>query len=537
MKRMLQLVLVGVFLLTSLDALAAARKEVRFDILDFRVEGNTVLPESTIQSVLAPYKGKDKDFVTVVEAVKALEKAYGARGWAAVRVLVPEQELENGIIRLAVRETRLGKIQVEGNKFFDRDNILAGLPDLRLRQPVNLRAVSSEIELVNENPAKNITMELSGGEKEDEIAALVKVKDEKPWKVGFTLDNSGDSKTGPARLGATFQHANLFNRDHFLALQYVTSPSEYESVNIFGSSYRIPVYALDGSIELFAAYSDVNSGSLALGGASSMQVTGRGTRLGIHFNKNLPRIGIYEQKISVGLDYRAYLNNVDFLGEQLGNDVTVHPFTFIYAGKLEWKDTSGGFYLGGAQNLPGTWDGKDSSSDFNRARSGAPDDYTVFQAGANVSQALPGDWQARAVVNAQYTWEPLVSGEQYGLGGAASVRGYNERELADDRGISASFEIYTPNLAPKLGIDRIIPTGAPLMLRGLLFYDVGYVNRADPLPGEAHSNTISSFGPGLRVTDGKFFTISSDLGIALEPIEAQTDRWDTRFHVALTVMF
>jgi hemolysin activation/secretion protein len=37
-----------------------------------------------------------------------------------------------------------------------------------------------------------------------------------------------------------------------------------------------------------------------------------------------------------------------------------------------------------------------------------------------------------------------VPGELFGVGGAQSVRGYEERELAGDSGLQASFEFTTP---------------------------------------------------------------------------------------------
>src|SRR5208337_901179 len=100
------------------------------------------LAADKINSILAPFTGKGKDFGTVQEALEALEKAYHDRGYTTVQVLLPEQELENGVVRLNVAETRIGHVKIEGNKFFDESNIRRSMPALREGQTPNINDVS-----------------------------------------------------------------------------------------------------------------------------------------------------------------------------------------------------------------------------------------------------------------------------------------------------------------------------------------------------------------------------------------------------------
>ncbi|MBL8880785.1 MAG: DUF58 domain-containing protein, partial [Phycisphaerales bacterium] len=48
--------------------------------------------------------------------------------------------------------------------------------------------------------------------------------------------------------------------------------------------------------------------------------------------------------------------------------------------------------------------------------------------GATLALPVADDWQLRTRVNTQWTPDALVPGEQFGMGGAQSVRGYEERE-------------------------------------------------------------------------------------------------------------
>jgi hemolysin activation/secretion protein len=502
----------------------------RFEIKNYRVEGNTVIAGDKLKSVLAPFTGKGKDFGTVQEAHETLENAYRSRGFFTVVVTLPEQEIETGVVRLKVTENRIGKINIEGNRFFDQKNIRGSLPELRQGETPNLNAVSRSLKLANENPAKKVNLQLLKSDKENEVDAKIEVKDEKPWKIGISADNTGDQQTGTMRLGILLQHANVFNRDHLLTLQYITSPEKIDKVNIYSVGYRIPLYSLGSSIDLIGAHSNVNSGAISAA-SYDMNVSGKGSILGLRYNQNLTRFGNYEHKLILGLDYRAYENNVDFQGIQLGNNVTVHPVSLTYAGTLTTENRiNAGFYLTNVQNLPGIWDNRDTGSDFENARAGAPRGYNIFRYGANLSYVTGGDWKVHALVNGQYTNDPLVPGEQFGLGGANSVRGFREREIANDRGYSGSVEIYTPDLSKLFGVKAV-------QSRALVFYDTGYVSRQNPLPGETASTEIASVGPGLRITDGKRFSVAADYGLVVNPPDQNTSKWSGRWHLSASVLF
>jgi hemolysin activation/secretion protein len=526
----------------ALIAYAADEKQdevPRFDINRFQVEGNTLLDKARVDKLLAPFTGKGKDFGTVQEAIEALEQAYRDRGFSMVAVTLPEQGIEHGVVVLRVIESRIGKIDIVGNHFFDQTNIRNSLPGLQQGITPNLNTVSKTLKLANENPAKKINLQLLNTDKENVTDAHIEVKDERPWKIGLSADNTGTKDTGVMRAGILLQHANVFNRDQLLTLQYITAPEKwgtgqgYKDVGIYSLGYHMPFYSLGSSLDAIGAYSTTDSGTVNTG-VGSMGVSGKGSILGLHYNQNLTRIGDYEHKLTLALDYRAYENSVTLLGIQLGNNVTVHPVSLTYSGTITIDKVNVGFYLTDIQNIPGNWDGRDDESDFNNSRAGAPRSYNVIKYGANVSYAFPGDWQARALVNGQYTNDPLVPGEQFGIGGASSVRGFHEREIAKDQGYSGSVEIYTPDLSKLVNVTSF-------QSRFLVFYDRGYVSLRNPAPGDIVSTQIDSIGPGLRITDGKKFSFSADYGLVVNPPDEttteKTTRWSGLLHVSASILF
>jgi hemolysin activation/secretion protein len=422
-----------------------------------------------------------------------------------VQVLLPEQDITQGVVRLRVVESRVGKVVVEGNTVFGTDNVRRSLPSVKEGDRPNSREIARELQLTAEHATKQTTVMLRAGASEDQVDVAVKVVDDKPWRAFLTLDNTGTSATGQYRTGIGYQHSNLFDRDHTLTAQYVTSPTQASKVSIYGLGYRIPFYDRHSSLDLVAGYSDVNSGTVQ----GLFTVAGSGTIAGAHWNFYPARWGDVEQKLTLGLDYRAFQNQVLFQGQGIVPDITVHPVSATYFGVVRGAESELTFNAGLAANIPGGNDG--TEADFQRSRSTATSHYALLRYGFTYLRQLAGGWQARALFNGQYTGNALVSGEQFGLGGADSVRGYMLREVVNDRGYTGQLELYTPDLSSRFGLSDSYKT------RLLAFYDFGSVTRNHALPGEAPGDAIASAGMGARVGYGKSLSVRLDVARIMEP--------------------
>ena len=524
-------------LLTS--ALSFAQTQtVHFDIDRFRIEGNTLLKPDEIEAVLKPFIGKHREYSDVQHAIEALRQRYHSGGFGVVWVVAPEQNLDRGVVTLQVIEARIGKVTIQGNRFFDDSNIRASLPALREGVPPRAGDISANAQLANENPAKQVDVVLRPGEKQGVVDATVDVVDVRPLKAFLTLDNTGNEQTGDFRLGVGVQHANLFNHDNVGTFNYVTSPGKWNEVRLYSGSYRLPLYSLGDSIDLIAAYSDVSAGT-AQTVAGPLTFSGQGTVYGLRYNQLLERRGEFSHRIVYGLDYRAYKNEC-----ALGNfgaagcgpaavNVTVMPISLAYSGNWTKPGRVSDFYVTLSHNIPGAANGQ--QSDFTAARpnpnggEGASSQYTILRFGASVVNAFESNWQTRAALNAQYTSNALVSGEQFGIAGATAVRGFLEREITRDTGYFANLELYSPNLAGKL-----VPGEGNL--RGLLFCDFGgAANNA--LTGETGLHaSIASIGAGFRWNIQRNFNMRFDLARVITG-GGSKNAGDSRGHLSVYLGF
>jgi hemolysin activation/secretion protein len=497
-----------------------------FEITRFEIDGNTLLNDSTVQSAVAGFTGKARNFGYIERAIGALESVYRKHGFTLVKVVLPEQELTRGVVHLKVIETRIGKVRVAGNVFHNESNVRRSMPGLQEGGIPNTEVLSGNLKMANENPSKKITLQLGDGGEPGVIDAAVQVVDEKSWSAGAILDNSGFDPTGRYHITAQFQDFNLWGLDHVFSMQYTTSPDSPSKISVYGAGYHIPLYAIGDSLDFYGSYSNINTGTVAAG-LVNLLVSGAGTVYGAHYNHQLPRVGHYESQLTAGFDHKAFHNDVQFQGVQLGGDVTVDPISLSYVGQWGLQGNNLNFYLTAVRTVPGGAQGSDA--DFTAARSGATPGYGLLRYGAGYTRTLPQDWQIRLTVNGQATHDALVPGEQFGVGGAASVRGLHEREVADDEGFAASAELYTPNLCAALG-------GATTRCTALGFIDDGRVSRNDALPGEETHVSVSSAGVGFRVAGGRRLSVQMDYGRVFSASDVQL-KGEQRLHALIAVAF
>ena len=503
---------------------SAANEPPRFEIVRFAVAGNSVLAAAAVDLALAPYTGLERSFADVEAAVNALQRAYAQAGFGAVQVMLPEQRLTDGTVRLQVVEPPLRSVRITGAQHLDAAAVRRSLPALREGATPNTDDLAAQIRLANENPARRLSVDLKS-DAAGAIDATVTVSDDKPWKIGAVVDNTGTPATGRVRTGVFLQHANFADRDHVLTTQYVFAPELLDRVAIAALNYRIPLVSLGDSIDLYGVHADVDSGVVS----DLFAVRGRGSVLGVRYQHNLKPTPALRQRLLFGFEERAYDNRVGSIdggGDDLVGDVTVHPASVGYA--ATWADArrqvdAGATLVG---NIAGGSNGH--PQDFEAARAGARPGYSLLRWSLAVAEALPHDWQLRLVAEGQATRDALVSGEQFGIGGQDSVRGFLEREFINDKGVRASVELRGPDFGERLG--------AGIAAQALAFYDIGHVSRNHALPGEVASTRIASVGAGLRLSFAPSITARLDAARVTRGAGSQV-RGEGRLHFTLGVAY
>lgn len=509
-------------------------------VYDFVVKGATLLPAPFVKDLLNLWRG-ERTITELKQAAQALQTAYGKHGWGGVKVWVPAQQIDNGTVIIMVTEGKLRKIEVKQAKKRSPENVPAPFSALVPGETPNVKALDRQLQLSNENPSKKVVTLLKPGQQMGDIDATLTVEDTNPVKVFTSVDNTGSNANSPTRFSVGVQHSNLWDKDHVGSVQWQTSPENPSQLNVVSGGYRIPLYENNQIIDLFGAVSRVDNGSTPTP-AGDLQFKGKGDIWGVRLTQLLPRWGEWDQRISVGLESRHYNNDCTLgtLGAAgcgaSGLNLNRNPLTLSYSGQRA-GDWPMGLSATLADDIQGT--SADASSErVNAVRPGAGQEGLVLRMSASLGFAkadAPFQVQAKAV--GQHAPGPQISAEQFGIGGANSVRGYDEQELLGDSGYSFSLEITSAALS------RWFDTAAdwPMALgnlRGVAFVDAGAVFNADGLACQTGLARCSlrSAGLGLRWPIASHTDIRVDWAKPL--VSGPRTLKDThRWHVAVNSAF
>lgn len=530
--------------------------ETRFEIRRFKVEGNTLLSAAEIEQRVSPFVGPGRTYGDVQRALEALEATYRGRGFGTVQVNVPEQELTQGIVTLQVTEAVIGKVTIQGNQQFSQANVRAAMPHLQEDKAPNMLQLSENVQLANENPAKQVQLVLGVSDKEGQVDARLEITEDDPQRIYLTLDDTGNQASGRHRIGVSYQNANLFDRDEVLTLAYITSPDAPTNVknDVFSIGFRKPLYAIGDSIDFIYAYSKSSTPSTISALGSTLGVTGQGEVIGLRYNHIFPRRGEYTSKLVAGIDYK-YINSICQTGTIIARPgvagctpYTLGPVSLTYSGKFERPGLVYDYYLGAMRNFfPMGRDYPWSSTtplhtekdDYYSAASGyrVRSEFAALRFGGTLMTPLPSDWMLRLALAGQATGDALVSAERLGLAGVNAVRGYRERaEGGVDSGVVMNTELYTPELAGLLGL--------PGNLKGVFFYDFAHGRNNNDNATTIDMN-IAGIGLGVRYNFKKDVSFRYDWAQVADGHGVwngtQTDiierKGDTRSHFSLAIGF
>lgn len=487
---------------------------VYFTVDRLIVTGDNPLSSAETDALLAPYLGEQAGLLGLQNAADALEQAMRASGHTFHRVLIPAQrgrrEFEFRVVQFVV-----GDINVDGNAHFDPGNVLAMVPSLSPGATPDSRRLTRDLQRANRHPSKRLALTMRRSETPAAVDALLTVRDESPHTVFLSLNNRGSRDSGKERLTAGYQYSNLFGLDQVLTASYTTSPGNWSDVAQYGLSWKIPFNTIATDLTLVGSYSDVDSGVVA----DFFDVTGQGKVAGAIVEHTLLNQGRYSHRIGASVFDKQFDNDVNFLGQQIGADVRSRPLSLRYDGEWLRDDGNFGFHVAWLRNI--TSGSNNSAAAYTAARAGADPNWDAWQAGAFMDLRVGEGWLLRARLSGQYAGEPLIAGEQFGLGGPESVRGFLPRAASADDGVAGTLEVWMPPPTPTVQV--------------LGFVDVARGWRKQVLVGEDDEPSLASVGVGMRWQPVRWLRVNLDWGYVLDGVGREKSG-DQRVHFNLTAV-
>jgi len=518
--------------LVPMPALSAG---AAFDILEFEVRGNTLLPQTAIEAAVYPHMGEAKSIDDVEAARAALEKTYRDQGFSTVSVSIPEQSVADAVIELEVLEGRVGQVTVAGARYFSQGRILETLASVAPGGVPNFKTLRDELAQVNRNADLRVQPLLRPGHEPGTMDVELKVQDELPVHGSVELSNKyGPSRApdpGDTRLAVSLSYANLWQRGHSVALSYLTSPSDRNEVEVWSAAYTLPTGAAGDPLAMYMVHSDSTSDlATTLAGTN---VLGKGDIVGLRWVHALRGGEALAHSLTLGLDYKHLTEDlVQAGGPSYPTQLTYWVGSANYSGNRRDAGGATEFGAGVALSVRGL---RDNESEFAQKRYRGQGNFAILRWNAGRTQLLPEDFAVTGRMDGQFASLALPSSEQFAAGGADSVRGYPEAVQVGDQGARAMLQLQSPRLFPDTLTGRVD-------LRLLAFVEGARLRILNPLPGQIDRYTLASRGVGLHLSGPDGLAAAMDYawrikdGLATDT-HGSVERGGGRLHFNLSLAF
>lgn len=509
-------------------AFAQTQAQARFDILEYEVLGNSLLPDTAIENAVTPYLGEGRALGDVDAARAALLQRYQDAGYMSVQVLIPEQKVDGGVVRLQVVEAPVGDVRVLGAQYNAPSRIASELPAVAVGRVPNFAQLQTQLAEINRRSDVKVSPVLKAGREPGTVDVQLDVDDQSAVHGSVEINNRQSLFTTPTRLSAALRYDDLWARGHSVGLNLQTTPEDTRQVRSLSANYSWPTGAQGEAFSAYVASSRSNMNVRITQG--DMGVMGNTDIVGLRYSLPLASPAGVMQTASFSLDHRQMRGTTRLLDTETDQvPLTYAPLGLSY----RWLgmqhepqplvvDVSS---LLGARNVLGN-----SDAAFNAKRPGASASFAALRWGWQWSKAL-GKSTLATKWNGQLATGPLMSGEQLFAGGVDSVRGYMENERAGDQGMHLAVEWTSP-------WTRQSVLGSAWRWQTLGFTEASWLQTLQPALGQWAQTSLWGWGAGMRLQGPRGTGLNLDAAQALRDGDAQgTRRGQWRLHARMLLEF
>ena len=431
----------------------------------------------------------------------AVASYFRDQGYSLVGVHIPAgQDITDGDIHVIIQIAKLGKIQVEGGKYFSDEKIKKQIR-IKRGQKIESNKIAQDLEWLNDNPFRRVSAIYMPSDDLNQTDILFQVEDKFPLRGYLGYENNSYAVAGSSRIFAGFNAGNLFKLDQQLNFQYISALEPRKWWGISGN-YIVPLPWRN-------IFKVIGSYSKALSDEEPFRlIKGTGWTLAGRYEIPLPIIYGLSHDLIFGLDFKRTNNFLTFADSLIYNRfIDIFQLLVKYQGIRDdnWGITSFEISL---FYSPGNVTAFNKSSNFQQERDNAKSDYVYTELDIERLTKLPWDLSWVSNLLGQYSFSKLLLSEQLAIGGNFTVRGFMENDVTGDSGVLFKNEIRSPKIHfQRKRFDREV--------QFLAFIDFGYVTDVDPNIVDKHSAALLSAGPGLRYHLATYITIRFDYGFQI----------------------
>ncbi len=417
---------------------------------NYLFKGNTVFSDKTLLTLVKDYQNRVISPEELQEVKHLLTRYYIDNGYINSGVIIPDQDIKNGLITLEVIEGRLDKITITGNTSLSTNYIKKRLIIKEEIIPLNIIKLRERLRLLRQDVhIKNIHAQLAPGTNPGSSELDVKIVENRRMKFTSTLSNHASPDTGSIAFDNDLSLFNLSGWGDDLTLTTRLS----EGLKRVGLYYSIPVTYKN---ILISAETEMSESEVVSEPFNELDITGESTQAAFSLRYPLYRTVSKEVASSIKFSYfksTSFLSGDRFSFSEWASDGEIRISTLRLNQEFISRSLNQVFALRLTENF-----GIDPF-DEKTGQEGLDNDFISLQGQCRYVRRLAfKESEFQLNLNFQYSSNELPSSERFSAGGAASVRGYRENSMSTDSGavLSASlkipfFDLRIPYISRKAG--------------------------------------------------------------------------------------
>lgn len=497
-----------------------------FFVKKINVRNYQIITAGEIQKITQPLEGRNVTLQELANAADQITALYLNRGYITSRAILVDQTVDSGEIVIQVFEGGVDEIRVEGTQRISAEYIcdrlrLAGLNPLRKEN------LENQLILLRSDPIfKNVEASLRPGDvgsRFGQSKIIVRVTEANSFKAALGVDNYSPPSVGSERLGVGVVYRNLVTSGDQIFVSYNRTTTG--GVNLYDLSYRVPLNAMDGTLQLRAA---MNNSKITDPQFQNLNIRGDNNLYEIVYRQPLIRSPRQEFALSLGFTYQDgqtfLFENIPF-AFGIGPDQNGVSRTSVLRFGQEYirRDPQGAWSLRSLFNL--------GTGLFNATINTHPiPDGRFFSWNGQVqrSQILNQDQLLIIGLDWQLTPDNLLPSQQFVIGGAQTVRGYRQNARSGDNGVRFSVEDQITLLRNEGGLPNL--QLAPFIDIGAVWNHPNNPNN----PNLPRQRFLASAGLGLLWQPLPKLNVRLDYGIPFVNLSDRGNNFqDSGFHFSV----
>ena len=461
--------------------------------------GNSVFDGDYLNRLLAPELRRKLTLPQLKAMAQRVAVHYHDHGYFLARVVIPQQSIAKGTVRLVVLEGRLEDFVVRGNDRYLEKNIRRAFSALETGEAIRKQTLERALLVLNSTSGIEAKSVLQAGGKTGATDLILHVAEYNATESSLSVNNFGSRTSGRYRISPRFEFPNVSRRGDSVGVSAVAAPDT--DTMLFGHfNYTTPVGSRGHQLKAF-----VSGGRYEVGKEFAV-LDIKGDSISYGLGMTYPLLLTRQKSVT----YEAWYEFNESEHSLLGTITSFDQISKLRLG-LTWdrKDDRGRniFSFDVHQGLGDSLGGmEDDSTLSSRSFALADNRFTKFEFDlTRVHTTSPRVFHI-ARCSGQASVDPLVSGEQWAIGGANSVRGHLQSTYLGDDG-------YTINWETRISM----PSGNKNRYQLVVFADHGMAYIKIPTTGQEETQRISGAGLGVRADFPHDINLRFDLGFPLGP--------------------